>query len=122
GDGLSFFCAALIVVSSAIYYADTRMKTQENFFKGFPVVWNMVVFTLFVTEPGEYVVLAVVVLSAMLTFLPVRFLHPVRVERLRGLNLTVFLAWCGFGVAALLQGLEAGAAVKAGMGATAIYL
>ena len=41
GEGLSFLSAAIIVVSSAIYYADTGMKTKENFFKGFPVVWNM---------------------------------------------------------------------------------
>ena len=46
GEGLSFLAAAIIVVSSAIYYADTGMKTKENFFKGFPVVWNMIVFTL----------------------------------------------------------------------------
>ena len=55
GEGLSFLSAAIIVVSSAIYYADTGMKTKENFFKGFPVVWNMVVFTLFVIEPGQWV-------------------------------------------------------------------
>ena len=61
GEGLSFLSAAIIVVSSAIYYADTGMKTKENFFKGFPVVWNMVVFTLFVIEPGEWVSFAVVV-------------------------------------------------------------
>ena len=48
GENLSFLSAAIIVVTSAIYYADTGMKTKENFFKGFPVVWNMVVFTLFI--------------------------------------------------------------------------
>ena len=51
GEGLSFLAAAIIVVSSAIYYADTGMKTKENFFKGFPVVWNMIVFTLFIVRP-----------------------------------------------------------------------
>ncbi len=61
GERLSFLSAAIIVVSSAIYYADTGMKTKENFFKGFPVVWNMVVFTLFVIEPGQWVSFAVVV-------------------------------------------------------------
>ena len=61
GEGLSFLSAAIIVVSSAIYYADTGMKTKENFFKGFPVVWNMVVFTLFVIEPGQWTSFAVVV-------------------------------------------------------------
>ena len=80
GEGLSFLSAAIIVVSSAIYYADTGMKTKENFFKGFPVVWNMIVFTLFVIEPGEWVSFAVVVVAGILTFVPVNFLHPVRVE------------------------------------------
>jgi hypothetical protein len=36
GQPLSFVAAGLIVVSSAIYYADMGMKTDENFFCGFP--------------------------------------------------------------------------------------
>ena len=64
GEPWSFVAAGLIVVSSAIYYADMGMKTDEYFFSGFPVVWNMVVFTLFVIEPGEWTSFAVVVVSA----------------------------------------------------------
>ncbi len=103
GSGLSFLSGAIIVVTSAIYYADTGMKTKENFFKGFPVVWNMVVFTLFIIEPGEWVAFSVVLLCGILTFVPVNFLHPVRVERLRPLNLTVTLLWCALGSIYLLQ-------------------
>lgn len=122
GPGLSFLSAALIVVSSAIYYADTGMKTKENFFKGFPVVWNMVVFTLFVIEPGEWVSFAVVVLAAILTFLPINFLHPVRVVRLRAVNLAIFLAWCAFGAAAIVQAMDAHLYVKIGIAVTGAYL
>ncbi|WP_173931846.1 phosphatidylcholine synthase [Chelativorans sp. Marseille-P2723] len=122
GEGLSFLSAAVIVVSSAIYYADTGMKTKENFFKGFPVVWNMVVFTLFVIEPGEYFSFAVVMISAVFTFLPVHFLHPVRVKRLRVLNFSVFLAWCALGGMALLQDMQVHALVKAGIGVSGLYL
>lgn len=122
GPGLSFLSAALIVVSSAIYYADTGMKTKENFFKGFPVVWNMVVFTLFVIQPGEWVSFAVVVLAAVLTFLPINFLHPVRVIRLRTVNLTIFLAWCAFGAIAIAQTMEAHPYVKIGIAVTGAYL
>jgi len=103
GEGLSFLSAAIIVVSSAIYYADTGMKTKENFFKGFPIVWNMVVFTLFVIEPGEWVAFAVVLLCGILTFVPINFLHPVRVQRLRPINLAMTLAWCFFGGLYLAQ-------------------
>ncbi|QDZ02395.2 phosphatidylcholine/phosphatidylserine synthase [Nitratireductor mangrovi] len=122
GEGLSFLSAAIIVVSSAIYYADTGIKTKENFFKGFPVVWNMVVFTLFVIEPGEWASFAVVVVSGILTFVPMNFLHPVRVKRLRAINLPVFLAWCLFGAIALLQDMNAHILVKVGIAATGIYL
>jgi phosphatidylcholine synthase len=103
GERLSFLSAAIIVVSSAIYYADTGMKTKENFFKGFPVVWNMVVFTLFVVGPGEWPSFAVVVIAGLLTFVPINFLHPVRVKRLRPVNLTVTLLWCAFGALALAE-------------------
>ena len=122
GPGLSFTSAALIVVSSAIYYADTGMKTKENFFKGFPVVWNMLVFTLFVIEPGEYASFAAVVAAAILTFVPINFLHPVRVKRLREINLPVFLVWCLLGVIALLEGMEAPPVIKAGIAIAGIYL
>ena len=123
GEGLSFLSAAIIVVSSAIYYADTGMKTKENFFKGFPVVWNMVVFTLFVIEPGEWVSFAVVVVAGILTFVPVNFLHPVRVERLRSINLPVFLAWCAFSaLAPCFSAMHASEFVKTGIAVTGLYL
>lgn len=135
GEGLSFLSAAIIVVSSAIYYADTGMKTKENFFKGFPVVWNMVVFTLFVIEPGEWAAFAVVVLAGILTFVPVNFIHPVRVARLRRLNLGMTLLWCGFGILALAQaalaafynrigvlGEHVDIVTKSGIAITGIYL
>ena len=122
GEGLSFLSAAIIVISSAVYYADTGMKTKENFFRGFPVAWNMIVFTLFVIQPDELVSFAVVVAAGIMTFLPVNFLHPVRVMRLRSLNLAIFAAWCVFGAVALLQGMEAGIVVRAGIAVTSAYL
>jgi phosphatidylcholine synthase len=122
GAGLSFLSAAIIVVSSAIYYADTGMKTKENFFKGFPVVWNMVVFTLFVIEPGEWVSFAVVLIAALLTFLPLNFLHPVRVQRLRPLNLGIFLGWCALSAYALLMDMNPSEFVQISIAILSIYL
>lgn len=103
GEPLSFAAAGMIVVSSAIYYADTGMKTEEYFFSGFPVVWNMVVFTLFVIQPGATTAMVIVSFSVVLTFLPINFLHPVRVKRLRPLNLFVFLLWSALGIFSLLR-------------------
>ncbi|MFT4321104.1 phosphatidylcholine synthase [Bartonella bacilliformis] len=120
--GLSFLLSAIVVISSAIYYADTGMKTKENFFKGFPVVWNMILFMLFVVKPGEWIAFITVLLSAILSFLPIYFIHPVRVIRLRMLNLPIFLIWCAFGAAALYYQLNTPYWVKVGISITGIYI
>lgn len=78
GGALSFIAAAMIVISSAIYYADTRMKTNDYFFRGFPVAWNMVIFTFFAIQPNEITAFAFVAFCSVATFLPIKFLHPVR--------------------------------------------
>lgn len=122
GGPLSFVAAALIVISSAIYYADTRMKTKDYFFRGFPVAWNMVIFTFFATQPNEITAFAFVAFCAVATFLPIKFLHPVRVTRLRPLNLAVSTLWALFGLAALYYGFASPLFVKVGILATGLYL
>lgn len=127
GSGLlpeawSFVAAGVIVVSSAIYYADTGMKTDENFFSGFPVVWNMVVFSFFVIMPPVWVTLVITFVLALLSFAPVWFLHPVRVQRLRPVNLAVVALYGVFAAVALWQRLDVGPLVQWGTALTSIYL
>jgi phosphatidylcholine synthase len=106
GKYLSFAAAAIIVITSAIYYADTRMKTEDYGFKGFPICWNMIVFTLFIMSPSETLSFAFVLLTAVLTFVPIIFIHPVRVKVLRTLSLAVFGIWVVGGLAALVYNID----------------
>lgn len=122
GQPWSFVAAGMIVVSSAIYYADTGMKTEEYFFSGFPVVWNMVIFSLFVIDASATTAMTVVVISVLLTFLPINFLHPVRVKRLRALNLGVFFVWSALGIYALLMDFSTPFFVLVPFVATGVYL
>ena len=121
-ESMAFLAAGVIVVSSAIYYADTGMKTEENFFSGFPVVWNMVVFAFFVIQPPEWAVLLITFTAAFTSFLPIWFLHPVRVQRLRPLNLFVTGVWVVSCTIALLQNLDTSTAVKALTVLSSLYL
>src|ERR1700742_178049 len=78
-----------IAVSGALYFADRRMKSDDNHFRGFPGLWNMAAFYLFLLHwPPGASSLAVAVLIA-LTFMPFNVVHPVRVARLRWLTLTL---------------------------------
>lgn len=89
---------AIIVITfaSALYFADTRMKTKDNSFAGFPGCWNMVVIVLFALSPSFWTILAVVVILAAAMFTPLKFIHPVRTERWRTLSLPMALAWTFF--------------------------
>ncbi|MEO8531981.1 MAG: CDP-alcohol phosphatidyltransferase family protein, partial [Deltaproteobacteria bacterium] len=46
---------AIIVIcyASALYFSDTRMKTKDFSFSGFPACWNMVVLVIFSLNPGK---------------------------------------------------------------------
>jgi phosphatidylcholine synthase len=87
--------AALIVVTGALYFADGNMKTDDNYFRGFPAVWNLAAFYLFLLTPPPALATFFVVALALLTFLPIKFLHPLRVRRLRALNLALLEVWAG---------------------------
>ncbi|MFN3954606.1 MAG: CDP-alcohol phosphatidyltransferase family protein [Pararhodobacter sp.] len=86
---------AIIVITfaSVIYFADTRMKTADNSFSGFPACWNMFAVVVFATQPDFWVILALVVVLAVSMFFPVKFVHPVRTKRWRNLTLPVAVVW-----------------------------
>jgi phosphatidylcholine synthase len=98
--------AGVIVFTSALYFADTRMKMKNNAFRGFPAVWNGVVFLLFVFRPATEWIVVLTLGLAVLTFLPVAFVHPVRVERWRPLTLAVTAVWFAAACIALFENLS----------------
>jgi phosphatidylcholine synthase len=85
-----------ITYASVIYFSDTRMKTKDNSFSGFPACWNMVVLVLFALEPGYWVILGVVLALSVAMFVPLKFIHPTRTLRWRALSLPMALAWTVF--------------------------
>jgi phosphatidylcholine synthase len=71
---------AAILLSSLYTFARVDMKTEDNFFRGFPAVWNVVAFYLVLLHAGAVAAGIVVALFSALTFAPIHFIHPVRVR------------------------------------------
>src|ERR1700742_3574255 len=57
---LAIPCAVAIIISGALYFADRRMKTPDNYFRGFPAVWNVPVFYLFLLQPPAWAAAAAI--------------------------------------------------------------
>ena len=112
----------LITFASALYFADTRMKTGDKSFNGFPGCWNMVVAVLFVVEPSFWLILGLVTALAVAMFLPLRFIHPVRTKRWRALSLPVAVLWSALVFWAAWHEFEAGVAAIWALSLASVYL
>ena len=111
-----------IAVSGALYFSDRRMKSADNHFRGFPGLWNIAAFYLFLLRlPPVWSSLAVAILI-VLTFVPFHVLHPVRVVRLRWLTLSLIGAWTALAMVALINDFQAGNAVTLALCAIAVYV
>ncbi|MGZ9116882.1 MAG: CDP-alcohol phosphatidyltransferase family protein, partial [Methylocystis sp.] len=114
-------CAA-VCACSALYFADRRMKTADYWFRGFPSLWNIVVFYLLVLWPPATASLMLIVVTTACMFVPVAFVHPLRVQRLRLVTLVVTGVWGAAAIVAVAQDLAAASVlVKAALVATGYY-
>jgi phosphatidylcholine synthase len=112
----------VIVYGSVIYFADTRMKTKDYSFAGFPACWNMVVLVMFATGPGEWTILAIVVLLTAAMFTNLKFIHPTRTARWRPLSLAVSILWVLFAAQSAWADFAEGAWAHWGLVLTSLYL
>ena len=118
---LALALGLIVTVTGALYFADRRMKTSDSYFRGFPALWNVVAFYLFLLKPAPWLGAVAIAGLAAVTFAPVHFVHPVRVPRWRVFNLAALVLWALFAVLALAQDLDPPAWVAAALAAIAIY-
>jgi phosphatidylcholine synthase len=120
-DALSIPAGVLVAITGALYFADREMKTHDNYFRGFPAVWNLAAFYLYVIEPPPWIAAAAVVLFAGMTFAPIRFVHPLRVVRFRLLNIALLAVWAALALVTIAMNLEPGFYVMVPLTVIALY-
>ncbi len=111
-----------VCVTGALYFADRRMKTPDNHFRGFPGLWNIAALYLFLLHlPPALGSLGILILI-VLTFAPFHVVHPVRVMRLRRLTLALMALWGVLTIYTLVNDFDVGAAVTFLLCAIALYI
>jgi phosphatidylcholine synthase len=111
----------LIVVTGSLYFADRLMKTSDYYFRGFPAVWNVAVFYLFVLKPDPLPATLSIAALAVLTFVPFHVVHPMRIAHLREITLVALILWALLAAYAVAMNLNPGFWTQAGLCALAIY-
>jgi phosphatidylcholine synthase len=111
-----------VAITGALYFADRRMKADDNHFRGFPALWNAAAFYLFLLKPPPVLSSLGIALLLVLTFVPFRVMHPVRVRRLRALNLAVMTLWGILTIFTVIRDFQVPAAVSVGLCAIGLYV
>jgi len=94
----NLLCTSVILLVSAVYYGKTGMVTDDMYFLGFPVLWNMVVFFLFfVVDFSSTWNIFFILFFAALHFAPIKFVYPSQASSFKNLtliNTIVFISSC----------------------------
>lgn len=111
----------VIVVTGSLYFADRWMKTADYYFRGFPAVWNVAAFYLFILKLPSWLAALSIAALAALTFVPIHFIHPVRIAHLRGLTTAALILGALLALIAVLKNLDPGFWVATALCVLAIY-
>lgn len=85
--------AAAIMGASCYTFANTSVKTSDYWFSGFPALWNLVALYFFILQTGPWLNLAVIAVCIVLTFVPLKYVHPFRVRSFRAVTIPVTVLW-----------------------------
>ncbi|AWK87945.1 phosphatidylcholine synthase [Azospirillum thermophilum] len=92
-DGFGVAFAGWVLLTSLYCFANVGMKSGDNYFVGFPAIWNVVALYLWILGLDPWINAGVVLVLGLLTFTTVKFLHPFRVRKLMRLNILVTGLW-----------------------------
>lgn len=93
GGTWSLIAAVTVMAVSCYTFANVGMKSSDYYFVGFPALWNIVVLYFYLLDTGAVTNLITVFALAVLTFIPAKFVHPLRVTHWRSWTIPITVLW-----------------------------
>jgi phosphatidylcholine synthase len=103
GQTWSLISAAAIMAVSCYTFANVGMKSDDYYFVGFPAIWNVVVMYFFILQTGPITNLITIAALCVLTFVPVKFVHPLRVTDWRPITIPMTVLWAAMSLSLIIQ-------------------
>ena len=83
----------IILIISAISYSNQNLMTSENFYRGFPCIWNILLLYIYFFDFSQIVNLILISACIILKFIPIKYAHPLRVKKLRIYSIVFMIIW-----------------------------
>ena len=104
GEGTSATVLAVIpLLASAYQFCRADAKTDDHLFLGFPSYWNIAAFYVVVLDLQPVSVAIVLLVCAVLVFVPIGYVYPSRTDLLRRTTLALTTVWLASYAVLLVQ-------------------
>ena len=99
-DNLLIFIPSILILVSIYSYVNLNVMTSDNYYNGFPAIWNVVVLYFYIFGTSQITNLVILIFLLILKFSPLKCIHPLRVKKLRNISIFFTIVW--FTMSALL--------------------
>ena len=84
---------AILILISIYSYVNLNILTNDNYYNGFPAIWNVVVLYFYIFGTSQYINLIFLIILIFLKFSPLKCIHPLRVKKFRSLSIFFAIIW-----------------------------
>lgn len=95
--------ASIPLLASCYQFCRSDAKTADHLFLGFPSYWNIAAFYLIILDASVPVTSVLLLLLAVMVFVPISYLYPSRTETAWQLTMALTVAWLGLYAVLLAQ-------------------
>nr|WP_234925292.1 CDP-alcohol phosphatidyltransferase family protein [Borreliella valaisiana] len=83
-----------ILLSSAYQFSRTDAKTNDDYFRGFPSLWNVFVILNIIFKIEQTTNLIMISICIITSFIPMKFIYPSKTKELRKITLPITIISC----------------------------
>ena len=84
---------SIILVISAISYSNNNLMSLDNFYKGFPCIWNILLLYIYFFDFNSITNLFLISFCIILKFIPLKYVHPLRVKKYKIQSIIFMALW-----------------------------
>ena len=92
-DQFAILIPAILIFISIYSYVNLNILTNDNYYNGFPAIWNVIVLYFYIFGTSQNVNLIFLILLILLKFSPLKCIHPLRVNKFKTLSIFFSFIW-----------------------------
>ncbi len=92
-DEFILLIPAVLILISIYSYVNLNVLTNDNYYNGFPAIWNVIVLYFYIFGTTQIVNLTLLLFLIFLKFSPLKCIHPLRVKKFKILSIFFVSLW-----------------------------